>query len=240
MLLEHIDYPSLLLRPNAMPAEGKLIMNYAGQGHVDLFTFFSQLTGFGPLTRGLAAAKAVLASGGRAVYLTLTNDHQPRTQREHDLTLGWDRTLKDTSSMRFIGPPGRFTEEGVRKREFCMMSERLVRRHGNDSSLRFSLPCATPGLPGGVAAYAELLETEARTPLNAAGQGKGPLWITRRLRSHGVCGARLCHGVCGARLRHGACGARLRSCHREQKARGGGKAREARKGELLQWFSWRR
>ena len=203
-LLDGIDYASHVRLPAALAAaanKGAFMMNYAGAGHVDLFKKFAAGLGIGDLQPpGLQTAQSLHAAGTPFVYLTLTNDHQPKTHKAHDATLAWDRQLPRTARVRFIGPPGRFVEEGVRKADFCRMSEHLARapcasgaRCGFDDSLRFSLPCAVPDEVSGAArgaTYAQLLAEEGSRPLGpATGNDTAPIWITRQLKSRGIVAA---------------------------------------------------
>ena len=90
---------------------------------------------------GLASAQQLLAAGTPFVYLTLTNDHQRPTEKAHDATLKWSRTLDGASAatVRLIGPPGMFVVESYRKKM-------LVRR-GTTTRLTLTLtPTPTPTL----------------------------------------------------------------------------------------------
>ena len=182
------------------------VMNHAGQGHIDLAAQLAAAIGLGPVQQGIDAAKAMLTdsagtSGGgggaggvggggdtkRFVYMTLTNDHRPRTQREHQATLAWEQSLPvdgasggaANGNARFIGPPAIYTPDSWHKKRFCNLSETLG---AIAPSLRFGLPCAF----GDADAYRRLQRQQEATPLNAAGAGMPPRWLVRVLRGKGV------------------------------------------------------
>tara|TARA_B110001452_G_scaffold103513_1_gene85912 strand:- start:297 stop:3341 length:3045 start_codon:yes stop_codon:yes gene_type:complete len=178
--LGSIDYLSMVLPPKQVNSSNKWIMNFAGQGHVDLAAQLSAEVGLGPIVQGLEAAKDLHARGHRFVYMTLTNDHRPRTQREHGNTLAWERTLSGSvGDARFIGPPGMYTADSWVKKMFCNMSESIGRI---DPALRFGLPCAF----GNAKVYKALLDEQERSPLNTAGRSLPPRWLVRQLRGRGV------------------------------------------------------
>jgi len=174
-----------LKKPDAVAhSNGHVVMNFAGQGHVDLFSVFTADLGFARVDRGLAKAKELFQLGHSLSYLTLTNDHQPKTQRDHDNTLAWDRSLGSSvaSSVRFIGQPGRFVEDGIRKEQFCRWSEQLALEAG-DKSLRFGVPCAitAPDEAHGGRVYSALLREQ-----QAASNASELFWLMRALRKRGV------------------------------------------------------
>ena len=108
--LGRIDYGRFLRAPATLDAShGAFAMNRAGPGHVDLATHFSKAVGLGPPRVGLSSAQQLLAAGTPFVYLTLTNDHQRPTEKAHDVTLKWSRTLDGASaallSRRPVAPP---------------------------------------------------------------------------------------------------------------------------------------
>ena len=143
--LGRIEYGRFLRAPATLDAShAAFAMNRAGPGHVDLATQFSTAVGLGPPRVGLSSAQQLLAAGTPFVYLTLTNDHQRPTEKAHDATLKWSRTLDGASgaTVRLIGPPGMFVVESYRKKMLCRMSEDLAKL---DPALRYALPCAFSG-----------------------------------------------------------------------------------------------
>ena len=181
---EHIRTPRQLADD---PSRGVFIMNVAGPGHMELGQKFSTALGLQPPERGLAAARRLHASDTPISYMTLTNDHLPSTERAHDATLRWERATQGMPSrhhMRFIGPPGVYTDEATRKKDFCRWSEQLARAHG-DRSLRYSLPCAVgEATPGEYRSdYEQLLREEEAAPLSrGSANANHPLWLVRTLR----------------------------------------------------------
>ena len=136
--LGRIEYGRFLRAPATLDAShAAFAMNRAGPGHVDLATHFSTAVGLGPPRVGLSSAQQLLAAGTPFVYLTLTNDHQRPTEKAHDATLKWSRTLDGASgaTVRLIGPPGMFVVESYRKKMLCRMSEDLAKL---DPALRAS------------------------------------------------------------------------------------------------------
>ena len=106
--LGRIEYGRFLRAPATLDAShAAFAMNRAGPGHVDLATHFSRAVGLGLPRVGLSSAQQLLAAGTPFVYLTLTNDHQRPTEKAHDATLKWSRTLDGASgaTVRLIGPP---------------------------------------------------------------------------------------------------------------------------------------
>ena len=143
--LGRIEYGRFLRAPATLDAShAAFVMNRAGPGHVDLATHFSTAVGLGPPRVGLSSAQQLLAADTPFVYLTLTNDHQRPTEKAHDATLKWSRTLDGASgaTVRLIGPPGMFVVESYRKKMLCRMSEDLAKL---DPALRYALPCAFSG-----------------------------------------------------------------------------------------------
>ena len=164
--LGRIDYGRFLRAPATLDAShGAFAMNRAGPGHVDLATHFSTAVGLGPPRVGLSSAQQLLAAGTPFVYLTLTNDHQRPTEKAHDATLKWSRTLDGVSAgatVRLIGPPGMFVVESYRKKMLCRMSEDLGKL---DPALRYALPCAFSGPRDEQgAAHEALLRAQASAP----------------------------------------------------------------------------
>ena len=198
--LANIDYARFVLAPPQLAASSSrpsFVMNKAGPGHMELGEIFSTALGLKAPLRGLDAARRLQSAGAPFTYMTLTNDHLPSTERAHDATLRWERStqapehaLGATGAMRLIGPPGFYTEEAIRKKNFCRWSEQLARTHG-DRSLRYSLPCAmgeaTPGVF--VPDYEQLLQAEEAVPIAVSASGNEahpanapPLWLVRTLR----------------------------------------------------------
>ena len=188
--LGRIDYARFLRAPATLAAShAAFAMNRAGPGHVELATHFSTAVGLGPPRVGLSSAQQLLAAGTPFVYLTLTNDHQRPTEKAHDATLKWSRTLDGASAaatVRLIGPPGMFVVESYRKKMLCRMSEDLAKL---DPALRYALPCAFSGPRDEQgAAHEALLNAQAGAPLSTRGGGEkaaAPLWIVRQLRGRG-------------------------------------------------------
>ena len=169
-----------LRTPGDLAASGARVqMNRAGQGHVDLFAAF---------TRGLGFEKLDFTSGASKdastpfVHLTLINDHQPRTERAHDRTVRWERSLGPDARGSFLGQPGRFIEDGVRKAQFCAWSEEGAKRT-RDPALRFGVPCAITTRGGSSEPYSELLAEQAAVE---GANNASLLWLLRSLRSRGV------------------------------------------------------
>eukprot|EP00908_Phaeocystis_cordata_P002863 Transcript_13107.p1 GENE.Transcript_13107~~Transcript_13107.p1 ORF type:complete len:1268 (-),score=81.37 Transcript_13107:143-3946(-) len=179
--LSSINYSGLVLSPKEIDSrKNNWVMNFAGQGHIDLAAQLSTAIGLGPIKQGVEAAQALFASGQQFVYMTLTNDHRPRTHREHEITLKWERTLSwGANGARFIGPPGVYTPDSWNKKVFCNMSETMG---SIDPALRFGLPCAF----GSPLAYTRLLREQEGAPLSSSGQGMPPRWLVRMLRGRGV------------------------------------------------------
>ena len=102
--LGRIEYGRFLRAPATLDAShAAFAMNRAGPGHVDLATHFSTAVGLGPPRVGLSSAQQLLAAGTPFVYLTLTNDHQRPTEKAHDATLKWSRTLDGASGATVRG-----------------------------------------------------------------------------------------------------------------------------------------
>ena len=192
--LARINYTKYVRSPSALDAsQVAFAMNRAGPGHVDLATKFAVAVGLGPPRIGLSTAQQLLAAGTPFVYMTLTNDHQRATEKAHDATLKWSRSLDSSShaTMRLIGPPGMFLVESYRKKAMCRMSEDLAKI---DPSLRYALPCAFSGPDDAQGtAHEELLRSQARAPLSSrdevvcddgtcAPEASAPLWVCRDLR----------------------------------------------------------
>mmetsp|Transcript_40329 Transcript_40329/g.106853 ORF Transcript_40329/g.106853 Transcript_40329/m.106853 type:complete len:626 (+) Transcript_40329:35-1912(+) len=186
--LTAIDYRRLILPAHEL-SHPSFVMNVAGQGHLELAERFTAALGLAKPVMGLAAARRLHSTGAPLVYMTLTNDHLPATERSHDATLAWERATQAVSSLsteaRFIGPPGKYTDEATRKKDFCRWSEQLARASG-DRSLRYALPCAVGESTPGVyqADYEQLLGEEERHALSGSGtrESQRPLWLVRTLR----------------------------------------------------------
>ena len=175
-------YARMVMSPQRVSStRAAFVMNVAGHGHMELSERFSSAVGLRTPKRGLAAAKRLLADSVPFAYLTLTNDHLKATELGHDNTLRWERTIIEgqPGMVRFIGPPGFYTDEASRKKEFCRWSEELHRVH---RSLRFSLPCATgEAIPGHyVGDYKQLIGEEERAA--RAKELPPPRWLVRTLR----------------------------------------------------------
>ena len=188
--LARTDYSSFVIAPQHITkTQAAFVMNVAGAGHMELARRFTAAVGIEFLWGSrAAAARRLLAANRPFVYLTLTNDHLPTTERGHDATLRWERSAEAASgtNMRLIGPPGLYKDEASRKKAFCRWSEELSRSL-HDQSLRFSLPCAMGEATLGeyVPDYKRLMEEEEKSSLVAPTGNNGaspPLWIVRTLR----------------------------------------------------------
>ena len=146
-------------------------------GHIAHAAVWINILGMPEMTKDLTGAKEQLSHGRSVFYLTLTNDHLPRTQSLHNQAVQWDRLeLVPGSTLRFIGPPGKFMHDGHRKTQFCRQSEGLFNRTGNPLH-RFALPCRAPGATR--EAYAALIAEQR------ALDGPKPIWLTRGVATGG-------------------------------------------------------
>ena len=179
-------YAAWINAPREVPAtKPSFVMNTPGppknvpqsHGHIAHAGVWTHILGMPEMTKDLACAKEQLANGRSVFYLTLTNDHLPRTQSLHDQAVQWDRLeLALGSKLRFIGQPGKFKHDGDRKIQFCRQSEGLFNRTGNPLH-RFALPCRAPGATR--EAYAALIAEQR------AMDGPKPIWLTRWVATGG-------------------------------------------------------
>jgi len=195
--LSSLDYERHVQPPSVVTATNdKTFLNnfkYYTNGHDTLISRLSHATGFGEPKRSLSTAKQVLAANRSFLYFTLTNDHDRRTEGNHDKVVLWDRSLQldpwTSRRMRYLGPPGLYEDEFRRKKNFCLWSEELATMHG-DRGLRYSLPCATGDAAGEVTKGSVLNYTEYRQLLAAEGtkhltvdvRSDTSWWIVRTLR----------------------------------------------------------
>jgi len=133
----------------------------ASHGHVVLLRQLTKLVGLHDpeLMGGLDKARRLEAAGKPFVMMTLTNDHLPSSEKDHDRVLMWERAncTGSTWNAIFIGPPGNNMLEGPRKSWFCEQSEILAWETGNPWN-RFTLPCATRNTPYNSTMYESAFE----------------------------------------------------------------------------------
>ena len=186
-------------------------MNRAGEGHMILARNFTRLLGFPEVHVGQHEATRLLKDGATLAYLTLTNDHQPRTEGAHDRTLEWERSSASrppavpeaaAARLRVLGPPGRNVAEGPRKEQFCRLSEGLARRTGEPYA-RFALPCATADADdAGGGRYDALMSAAPAAALSPGlPPDATPIWVTRKVKTgHQVIAASM--GLSGPTAHH--------------------------------------
>ena len=148
------DYAPWVLHPEQINAMAHTLVltgeRSDSHGHVVLLRQLTKLVGLHDpeLMGGLDTARRLEAAGKPFVMMTLTNDHLPSSEKDHDRALNWERANCTASAWDaiFIGPPGSSMLEGPRKSWFCEQSEMLAWETGNPWN-RFTLPCATRQTP---------------------------------------------------------------------------------------------
>ena len=156
----------------------------ASHGHVVLLRQLTKLVGLHDpqLVGGLDSVRRLEAAGKPFVMMTLTNDHLPSSEKDHDRVLQWERANCTGSAWNaiFIGPPGKNMLEGPRKAWFCQQSEMLAWETGNPWN-RFTLPCATRQTPYNGTMYGSAFEALLSHPaaLVKAKSPSAPRFLTR-------------------------------------------------------------
>ena len=148
------DYAPWVLHPEQINAMAHTLVltgeRSDSHGHVVLLRQLTKLVGLHDpeLMGGLDTSRRLEAAGKPFVMMTLTNDHLPSSEKDHDRALNWERANCTASAWDaiFIGPPGSSMLEGPRKSWFCEQSEMLAWETGNPWN-RFTLPCATRQTP---------------------------------------------------------------------------------------------
>ena len=202
-VLSPIEYAKLVKTPEQVEQSGvRFVLNamnaqHNGEphGHVAMAMNFTSMLGFAELNQGgLEAARQLQRKGVPFAYMTLTNDHQVLTERGHDHTLAWERSVFSRSADAvFIGPPSKFIYEGPRKALFCQLSEGLVNRTG-DQWQRFTPPCVTQDRAGGNQNGDEYAGLIRAAPSVVKGLGYEhhngtPRWLTRKVATKAVAAA---------------------------------------------------